>query len=423
MKTLQDIYQERINELLKPEVILFELIKKRLSDLGIKLSKKQLTQLKTQLADFKDGGFSLKFDDKQISKAGFSDIEQFKSIINNLPNDLIVDLKFFEDSLQQELPSFIMELIKEATDIKLSNLKSDLRMILKYHRKEIERFKKNLLTPWGQALDLLEFLIQIAVESGEAFNSEFRQLASEKNDLVFDVLTRLHARACQIASEILTLLKNGYADGAHARWRALYEVVVVAIFVREKGNEIAERYLCHNVIQSYNSADDYQKHCLKLGYEKFTDEELQKMENAKNELVEKYGKGYKNLYGWAAKALGREKPRFKDIEESVGLEYMRPYYNMACHNVHADSKGILFKLGLHPESSDILLAGPSNVGLADPGFLTAIALTQITKILLTHDPNLDRLVVCNILDELTKITNESFLEAHEALEEKIRNST
>jgi hypothetical protein len=43
------------------------------------------------------------------------------------------------------------------------------------------------------------------------------------------------------------------------------------------------------------------------------------------------------------------------------LDYLRPYYKLASHNVHAQPKGILFKLGL-VQNQDILLAGPSNYG-------------------------------------------------------------
>lgn len=95
---------------------------------------------------------------------------------------------------------------------------------------------------------------------------------------------------------------------------------------------------------------------------------------------------------------------------------------MASHNVHANPKGVLFKLGLQGCTDDILLAGPSNAGLADPGHLTAISLTQVTTTLLTTRPNLDRLVASRILLKLTDEIGETFWVADRRLHRLERRS-
>jgi hypothetical protein len=64
----------------------------------------------------------------------------------------------------------------------------------------------------------------------------------------------------------------------------------------------------------------------------------------------------------------------------------------------------------------MLLAGPSDLGLADPGHSTAISLSQITFTLLTMKPNIDRLVICQILGRLEDEVGEAFIAAHRALE-------
>jgi hypothetical protein len=109
-----------------------------------------------------------------------------------------------------------------------------------------------------------------------------------------------------------------------------------------------------------------------------------------------------------------------DIEADVGLDYMRPYYKMASNNVHANPQGILFKLGLIPEIGDILLTGPSNLGLTDPGHCTAISLLQITtNLLTTAEPNMDRIVILQILSALTNEIGEAFYKADQILKEEI----
>ena len=80
--------------------------------------------------------------------------------------------------------------------------------MLRDRRKEKNGFETRLYKTWKKPLDLLEMFWVIAVEVGTDFNHHFRQDASLEQDYVFDVLTHLHARACQITSEILTLLDS-----------------------------------------------------------------------------------------------------------------------------------------------------------------------------------------------------------------------
>ena len=106
-----------------------------------------------------------------------------------------------------------------------------------------------------------------------------------------------------------------------------------------------------------------------------------------------------------------------DIEQHVQLAHMRPYYRMASDNVHANSHGAHFRLGLHSSQQEkMLLAGPSNLGLADPGHSTAISLLQITTTLLATKPVLDCVVAMKILAGLTDEVGEAFLKVHQELE-------
>lgn len=89
---------------------------------------------------------------------------------------------------------------------------------------------------------------------------------------------------------------------------------------------------------------------------------------------------------------------------------------MASHNVHANPKAVFFKLGLCPRGQDILLAGPSNSGLAEPGHGTAVSLGQITVALLGIEPNIDRLVVCTLLMTLVQEIGEEFIATQKLLE-------
>jgi len=128
----------------------------------------------------------------------------------------------------------------------------------------------------------------------------------------------------------------------------------------------------------------------------------------------RYGKAFGGTYGWAAEALGNPNPKFFHIEQSVGVERLRPFFKMASYNVHANPKGVLFRLGLLTKG--VLLAGPSNAGLADPGQNTAFSLTLITSSLIQLCPSLDVIIAVKIMNVLSKEIGQMFVQVHRALE-------
>lgn len=140
-----------------------------------------------------------------------------------------------------------------------------------------------------------------------------------RNHLI-DVLSRSHARACQITEEILCLLQGGFADGAMARWRTLHEVAVVASFIAAHGEELAERYVLHEVVEAKRAAAEYQKCQQRLaGYDPIEERELKALQASYDDAIARFGKEFKGQYGWAAHQLKIAKPNFDDIERAVGI--------------------------------------------------------------------------------------------------------
>ena len=219
----------------------------------------------------------------------------------------------------------------------------------------------------------------------------------------------------------MVLLKSGFADGAHARWRSLHEIAVVASFIKKHGNGVAERYLLHNYIESYKAASLHRKYYEVLDDEPISQDEYDSVKAMHDELVARFGSSYKNNYGWAASALNKENPTFSDIEVNSGLDHLRPYYKLASHNVHANPKGISFKLGLLGNTQNILLAGPSNYGFTDPAHGTAISLGQITINLITTKPTIDNFVLSKILLKFESEIGEEFLKVQKEIEDRDAN--
>jgi hypothetical protein len=316
--------------------------------------------------------------------------------------------------------TIISKMIPQYADLMLKSLKSNLPRILEKRRSYERQFEDRLLQRWKKPLDLLEVLIEISLEAGAELNSEYGATAAKSRDYMLYVLTRLQARGCQVSHEILCLLKAGLADGAHARWRTLHEIAVIAYFIKNGGQEIAKRYFHYGIIETYRESLHYQKHCHALGYEPPTEEEQHGIQTMYDEVVKMYGGDFRDKYGWIPKHVLKNRT-FDELEKSVHMDKLRPYYMMACHNVHSGPKGIQFRLGLlkrGPRGS-VILAGPSNYGLADPGQGTAISLSQTTSCLLSMRPTIERLSMMNVILKLVEEINQAFCEVQRQIEKEV----
>ena len=320
------------------------------------------------------------------------------------------------NELESSVTDMIPGLSDDIASLILVRIKKDASSGLKRHRRDRKGFEKRLNERWKYPLDLLDLVIALSTEAGTEFNRKFHNEAVGSGDAVFEALTRLHARGCQVSGEVLALLHAGFADGAHARWRSLHEMAVVASLIQQHGQELAERYLLHENIQQYKLACEYQEFFDRLDVEPLSKENFDKLKVQHDELLVRFGEAFRGDYGWASSAIGSNRPTMSDIEQHVQLDHMRPYYRMASDNIHPNSHGAYFRLGLRLSQQEVLLAGPSNVGLADPGHSTAISLLQLTTTLLATEPILDCVVTMKILAELTNEVGEAFLNVHQELE-------
>jgi hypothetical protein len=335
-------------------------------------------------------------------------------------------LKYYKETGRNpETDGFPVERLNEwasdSADAVLNVMMSRAPSVLRSQRRYRSGFESRLRRVWGHALDLLEAQTAIAFEAGESFNSRYRPEAAANQDHTFEVLVRLHARGCQIGSEVLALLTSGFADGAHARWRTLHELAVVAYFIKERADDqLAERYLLHSKVESLRAAVLLQKHHEALGEDSISEDVLHRMQDTVDRLCVRFGVDFRSTYGWAARSLGKSNPTFADVEGGAGLDHMRPWYKMASHNVHANPKGIQFRLGY--DGDDLMLAGPSNKGLADPGQYTALSLLQLTVVMLNLRVTAENLIGLLVLSRLTDEVREAFLDAHHKMGESKRVS-
>jgi Family of unknown function (DUF5677) len=310
-----------------------------------------------------------------------------------------------------DIESIISDVTPETVELVKNSLLKSAKKMLKQRRKLADQFQKNNIKRWSTAFDILETHIVICTEAGEIFNSSYRPTAVKENNLVFDLVVRHHARACLIAQEILCLLKSGFADAAHARWRVLHEVAATAIFIAKHGQECAERFYFHDIVDSYNGMIEHKKYEDRLQEKAPSQKEINSCKKEYDQLISRYGKKYGHHYGWASYLFPNyNRVGFTAIEKDVGLDHMRPYYRWASQNIHSGSKGMRNRLGLSEAKEDILLVGQSNSGMTDPAHALAISLCQITVNLLMLEPTLDNIIFMNIISDFEENVGNSFLE-------------
>jgi hypothetical protein len=192
-------------------------------------------------------------------------------------------------------------------------------------------------------------------------------------------------------------------------------VAIVAAFIADREQDVAERYMLHSGIYRYRALGDYQRWAPQLGYERLPEDVVADITRERAELVKTFGREYDGDYGWAAEALGKRRPTFRDIEEAVDLNRWRPWYKLASQATHAGPHALEFDLGLLA-GRRVMLSGPSNAGLADPGQSMCISLMLLTVTLLNYSPDAGDLVAMHVLMALADAASAAFLRAHEQLE-------
>ena len=319
----------------------------------------------------------------------------------DITSDQEIDLSFEKedcaelDDIVEKLPDMTRQVIADCVASTKKSLDAHWMSESNEQNREIQEFKVNLEERWGNGLTKLRMLLTCCRELGSEcfFSSDDSQLCHAKGF----VSVRLHARACQVAEEVIVLLENGFADGAAARWRTLHELTVVSILIMDGDEDLAQRYIDHDAVDRKRAADDYESTTAPLvKIKKKTRMEIDKQfEQAKV----KYGKPFTGQYGWAAALLTLKQPTFKDLEAAAGRVSSRFCYRSASNNVHAGTGGISSRLSTMG-TSDLVIAGRSNAGLCGPAQNTAYSLTLITSTFLGTPHNLDQIVELSILVKL-----------------------
>lgn len=316
------------------------------------------------------------------------------------------------DRLSYGLLHKILDLLREENFQKDEKQKETYQSILTLMDTVLEKknedesdFTRMVIHIWNNPLFHLESFISISKDILGLFLSD---VIPEQDFELYDVIRRMHGRACLVSEETLLLLKNGYADGAMSRWRSLHEINVMTKFIYKNGNKMAQRYIDYEAIESKQILDNYCSHEKKLSLTPISSEEICEIEKEVEIQIEYYGKGFSDYFGWAREVFPKKNISVARIEKEVDLGHMRPYYQMACHSIHAGIKGMRFQLGLVTFDRDHILTGQTDMGLADPGILTVFSLNNMNKMLLRYFEQEKSLQIGTLLDSLEEEIKELF---------------
>ena len=230
---------------------------------------------------------------------------------------------------------------------------------------------------WGKCFAASQTMYTIAIESAEEYSKYISgnsdtQIVKDKQFTML-VLQHIHGRACQEFLEILYMLRLGFADGAYARWRSMYELCCNAKFICTYGEQIAKQYF------EQSETED----------QKFT---------------------------WAAgvicnsgQVLGK-KPNFNDIQDNCDIDpEWKKQYKLACLVNHGSPRGTFKRLANGP-GRNCIPVGHSNYGIAMPAVQSAITLLWISHLFLGLFPKTEYLSRILLLQSLLEFLRELYNE-------------
>lgn len=298
-------------------------------------------------------------------------------------------------------------------------LDSEKGDLLSEHYKLLSEFRERLFATWKTPLERLDSLLYMCME----VVSELRQKHIDSSQAItnkFNISTRLQARCVQVGNEISHLLHGGYADGAFARWRTLHETSTTTKFICEGDEDLSSRFIDYQTILRLQSAIRYNEN-KELNFEPIPTEKITQLQNKKAEILGKYGVQFGQSFGWARKALGdnvseKGNLKFTNLEDYVGLSFLRSHFGLANQYIHAGIDSIGYKLGTSMSNRDLLLTGPSNEGLMEPIQCTSLSVVYATSALINAYPDDDSSIKTSVLWLWHQILQQEVYGAHKALQ-------
>ena len=353
-----------------PKRLLAEMIQDKLAGQGIAISIDNANFIAENIVIKREDGEPVGF-----RRSGVKALVDLKLVLSAADFSRELDARARE--LLKSLPDKLEELSAKTAADMVRNAENQWPEVSRSIRGEMIDFRNELYRKWKDPIEKLRLLRTVCFELGSEFARDLNENPPEDKDSLREALVVSHVRACQIAEEILFLIEGGFADGAMARCRSLHEIAVIVMFLSMHGEEVARRYLAHKTVDFNEDAVAYHNFMQESGGASVDDRDSDVRIAEYRKAIEEFGKEFKNPYGWAADCLNNQRPSFRDIEKLVFDENARHLYRMANQSIHVSARNLYSRPGL-PKDGPVLLAGPSYLGLAEPGMWVAVSLAMVT---------------------------------------------
>jgi len=233
---------------------------------------------------------------------------------------------------------------------------------------------------WGKCFVASRAMYVIAIETAQGLGEHLDGAdIPEKKDkpYLYLALREIHGRSCQIYLEILHLMQLGFADGAYARWRSMYELSVVATFICDNGESTAKAF--------YDAAKTNDR------------------------------------YDWAKvapcfKNKTSKRLSFDDIRRQCDFtDEWKEQWILANQVTHASPQGTFGRMG-NMETLNIIPVGHSDYGITTPAEHSAISLAQISAIFfLLFSSYGEGLVAVDVLTRWIDLVRDYYFETHDEI--------
>ena len=409
MATLQEVLNTVLDDTCEPHELVSICVIPQLLKCGIQMSDSERAQLECQFQEITIEAATLSLSNYRVLDS-----------TDRGPFSAESRMRIAKRALKFALGLVMAEKTKNLVE----GLQEHATSILMDEYIEQRQLEQRVSEEWKEPLDLLSVLIALAKGVRSDFDDQFLENAALSDEIVFVTLAILHAKACQVSSEVLVLLRSGFADGAHARWRTLYELSAVSLFISKKGEEVAVRYLCHDLLERSKLARQYQQGKFPGELSQLQQEQIDSIASLQDSLLEAYGKRFKGDYGWAACELSGN-PTLLRIAESVGLGCAYPAYKLASTSVHASALSVFQSSAKETPLGNVVHANPIPIDLKSPGYNCGRSLEEITAVLLKSRSGLDdraKLKCGIILRTLHKLAS-NVLKAFDEAELKVESQS
>lgn len=281
--------------------------------------------------------------------------------------------KFEKLDITEMYTNFLKELSKEAVE----NMKVNMYEEVMSFRADEQEFIARQEQKWYRAFVSSETLYIMVLQAAEAYInyvSELDDNEKESRTWEFLAMQHIHGRAMQEYLEIITLMKNGFADGAYARWRSMYELSIISSFISEHGEKVAKAFV------EASETDD--------------------------------------RYEWA-RASGvfsdnKKYITFNDIQKKCDINSPAwiKQYDLANKTVHASPQGTFGRL-CNMGDENVIPVGRSDYGITTPAEHSAISLVQITTMFFSIFSFSNIVIAMKGISDWINVIREIYFKTHD----------